>query len=74
MDTKEFSLPFYEDVLEFLAGGPSVRQVVEYRPSAAAQQRFSAFLTRVAAVVRTLVRHRGQVDVSVIGRLAKIHG
>lgn len=44
MATKEFSLPLYEDVLEFLAGGPSTQQVVEYRPSAASQQRFSALL------------------------------
>ena len=44
MKTNEFSLPLYEDVLEFLAGGPSIQQVVEYRPSAAAQQRFSALL------------------------------
>ena len=44
MATKEFSLPLYEDVLEFLAGGPSIQQVVEYRPSAAAQHRFSALL------------------------------
>ena len=44
MKTNEFSLPLYEDVLEFLAGGPSIQQVVEYRPSAAAQQRLSALL------------------------------
>lgn len=44
MKTREFSLPLYEDVLEFLAGGPSIQQVVEYRPSAVAQQRFSALL------------------------------
>ena len=44
MKTDEFSLPLYEDVLEFLAGGPSIQQVVEYRTSAAAQQRFSALL------------------------------
>ncbi len=44
MVTSDFSLPFYEDVLEFLAGGPSTQQVVEYRPSAVAQKRFSALL------------------------------
>ncbi len=44
MTTSELSLPFYEDVLEFLASGPSSQQVVEYRPSAAAQNRFSALL------------------------------
>lgn len=44
MKTVEFTLPLYEDILEFLAGGPSIQQVVEYRPSAAAQQRFSALL------------------------------
>ena len=44
MKTSELSLPFYEDVLEFLASGPSSQQVVEYRPSAVAQKRFSALL------------------------------
>ena len=44
MATSEYALPFYEDVLEFLASGPSSQQVVEYRPSATAQHRFSALL------------------------------
>ena len=44
MPASEFSLPFYEDVLEFLASGPSVQQLIAYRPAAAAQQRFSALL------------------------------
>ncbi len=44
MITSDFSLPFYEDVLDFLASGPSTQQVVEYRPSAVAQKRFSALI------------------------------
>ena len=44
MIAHDFSLPFYEDVLEFLASGPSTQQVVDYRPSAVAQKRFSALL------------------------------
>ena len=44
MPASEFSLPFYEDVLEFLASGPSVQQLIAYGPAAAAQQRFSSLL------------------------------
>jgi len=44
MGTNDISLPFYEDVLEFLASGPSTQQMVDYRPSAVAQERFSALL------------------------------
>lgn len=44
MNVKEPSLPFYEDVLEFLAGGPSIEEIVEFRPPVDAQQRFSELL------------------------------
>ncbi len=44
MVAMEFSLPFYETALEFLAGGPSPLEIVRYRPSATAQQRFSELL------------------------------
>ena len=44
MQTREFELPFYEDVLEFLATGPSTQQLIDFRPSAAAQNRFSTLL------------------------------
>ena len=38
------SLPFYEQVLEFLAGSPSAQEIVGFRPSAMAQRRFSELL------------------------------
>ncbi|MBM4460994.1 MAG: hypothetical protein FJ011_25060 [Chloroflexi bacterium] len=41
---REFSLPYYENVLEFLANGPSVQDIVNYRPSVDAQSRFSELL------------------------------
>lgn len=44
MNTQEFSLPFYEQVLEFLASGPSSQEIVAYRPPQAAQARFSRLL------------------------------
>jgi hypothetical protein len=42
--TTAYSLPFYEQVLEFLASGPSSQEIVAYRPSQAAQTRFSRLL------------------------------
>jgi hypothetical protein len=42
--TTAYSLPFYEQVLEFLASGPSSQEIVAYRPSKAAQTRFSRLL------------------------------
>ena len=42
--TTAHSLPFYEQVLEFLASGPSPQEIVAYRPSKAAQARFSRLL------------------------------
>ncbi len=44
MTTTVDSLPFYEQVLEFLASGPSSQEIVTYRPSKAAQTRFSRLL------------------------------
>ena len=32
MEAREFSLPFYEEVLEFLAASPSAREIINYRP------------------------------------------
>lgn len=40
----ELSMPFYEQVLDFLAAGPSAQEIVRFRPSAEAQQRFSELL------------------------------
>lgn len=44
MNAQEYSLPFYEQVLEFLASGPSSQEIVAYRPPQAAQARFSRLL------------------------------
>lgn len=44
MTLQEHNLPFYEQVLDFLAGGPSAQQIVNYRPPAGAQRRFSELL------------------------------
>lgn len=42
--TNNFSFPFYEQVLDFLAQSPSAQELVNFRPSPDAQQRFSALL------------------------------
>lgn len=42
--TNELSMPFYEQVLDFLAAGPSAQEIVRFRPSVEAQQRFSELL------------------------------
>ena len=44
MGVKEYALPFYEQVLDFLASAPSVREIVNFQPPSAAQQRFSELL------------------------------
>jgi len=44
MGVKEYALPFYEQVLDFLAGAPSVQEIIDFRPPLAAQQRFSELL------------------------------
>lgn len=42
--THEISLPFYEQVLEFLASSPSTQEIIRFRPSSEAQQRFTELL------------------------------
>jgi hypothetical protein len=44
MTTQQHSLPFYEQVLEFLASGPTSQEIASYRPPQAAQARFSQLL------------------------------
>jgi hypothetical protein len=44
MTTVELSLPYYEQVLDFLARSPSAREIIEFRPSPEAQKRFSELL------------------------------
>lgn len=44
MTTTAYSLPFYEQVLEFLASGPSAQEIMAYKPPKAAQARFSWLL------------------------------
>lgn len=44
MTTTAYSLPFYEQVLEFLASGPSSQEIMAYKPPKAAQARFSWLL------------------------------
>lgn len=44
MTTLELSLPFYEQVLEFLAASPSAQEIINFRPAPKAQQRFSELL------------------------------
>lgn len=44
MQTQEIALPFYEQILDFLATGPSARAIVAFRPSAETQKRFSQLL------------------------------
>lgn len=42
--TKEFSLPLYEAVLEFLVDSPSPQEIIDYRSPQEAQRRFSELL------------------------------
>ena len=44
MTTLELSLPFYEQVLDFLAASPSAQEIINFRPAPKAQQRFSELL------------------------------
>lgn len=44
MSLQELSLPFYEEVLEFLSQGPSPQQIIAFRPGLQAQDRFSHLL------------------------------
>lgn len=44
MSVREYSLPYYEEVLEFLAGSPSTQEIIAFRPNRSAQERFSELL------------------------------
>ena len=45
MDSRTLpALPFYEQVLDFLIESPSPQEIIAFRPSAAAQKRFSTLL------------------------------
>lgn len=37
-------MKFYEQALDFLAGSPSAQEILNYRPSVEAQERFSELL------------------------------
>lgn len=44
MTTLAMSMPFYEQVLDFLARSPSAQEIISFRPSIEAQRRFSELL------------------------------
>jgi hypothetical protein len=44
MSVQTLSLPYYEHFLEFLAAGPSVQEIVAFRPPLEVQERFSQLL------------------------------
>lgn len=44
MDTLQPSLPFYEQVLEFLAHGPTPKEIIDYKLSPEAQARLSELI------------------------------
>lgn len=44
MTIQNFSLPFYEQVLDFLAASPSTQEIINFRPSPEAQNRFSELI------------------------------
>jgi hypothetical protein len=44
MSMQTLSLPYYEQILEFLAAGPSAQEIVAFRPSLEGQERFSQLL------------------------------
>jgi hypothetical protein len=44
MSLQELSLPYYEQVLEFLSQGPSTQQIIAFRPESESQERFSHLL------------------------------
>ena len=44
MSIQEIALPYYEQVLEFLATGPSAEQIIAFQPRSEAQGRFSHLL------------------------------
>lgn len=44
MSMQELSLPYYEQILEFLAAGPSAQEIIAFRPQPEVQERFSQLL------------------------------
>jgi hypothetical protein len=44
MSVAQVSLPFYEYVIDFLAGGPTLREIVNFRPAPEVTTRFSELL------------------------------
>ena len=44
MSIQESALPYYEQILEFLAAGPSAQEILAFRPQPEAQERFSQLL------------------------------
>lgn len=44
ISTTNLSLPFYEQVLDFLSKSPSAQELVDFRPTPASQARFSELL------------------------------
>ena len=42
--TPNLSLPFYEQVLDFLSKSPSAQELIDFRPTPAAQAHFSELL------------------------------
>jgi len=44
MSIQESALPYYEQILEFLAAGPSAQEIIAFRPQPEVQERFSQLL------------------------------
>jgi hypothetical protein len=44
MSVQALSLPYYEQILEFLAAGPSAQEIIAFRPRPEVQERFSQLL------------------------------
>jgi len=44
MSIQESALPYYEQILEFLATGPSAQEIITFRPRPEVQERFSQLL------------------------------
>lgn len=44
MTGKAYTLPFYEQILDFLASAPTLQEIINFRPPPAAQRRFDELL------------------------------
>ena len=44
MSIQALALPYYEQILEFLAAGPSAQEIIAFRPQPEVQERFSQLL------------------------------